>query len=44
MQVVPHVPAHMSPFYSSLVEDQIEGMSYMDYLRAIHRTISSKLK
>jgi len=42
LQVVPHVPPHMSPFYKSLVEDKVEGISYVEYLCAVHRDIQKK--
>lgn len=42
VQVVPVLPAHMSPFYANLIEDKVEGMSYVEHLCAVHRDIQRK--
>ena len=39
---MPPVPPHMSPFYTSLIEDKIEGMSYVEHLISVHRDIQRK--
>lgn len=43
VKVVPHMPPYMSPFFAGLVEDKVEGMSYVEHLCAVHRDIQRKL-